>query len=132
MRKYLAIGILFLILVVILVVAQSAKDHLRPPANWPSHSWGRLTFSYPPSWTIENNFYQEEVVGLTLSPPPGEYRPVAEPPTIVIGGHQASCPDSKEVMGRCLEIDGIIFQTTSNNPDFLEVFDQIMTTVKLN
>jgi len=106
--------------------------------NWKTYQWNNLEFKYPPTWTVEKTYYQTpaqqaggespENIGLAIFPG----IKATGNDFIFIGGHQVSC-DPSENHTKCQFISSIsdFIYTDSNNPDILEVFDQMLSTLRL-
>ena len=106
-------------------------------ANWQTYDWNKISFEYPSNWNVGTTYYQTpaqqasgiptENIGLTIFP---GVKSIGND-FIAIGGHQVSC-DPSENHTKCQFISSIanFIYTDSNNPDIVNIFDQILSTFK--
>jgi len=105
--------------------------------DWQTYQWNNLQFNYPSNWTVEKTYYQTpaqqaqgqapENIGLTIFP---GVKAVGKD-FIAIGGRQASCDPSENHI-KCQFVPSVsdFIYTDSNNPDILNIFDSIFSTIK--
>lgn len=115
-------------------------NKLNETADWKTYRWSDLEFKYPQTWTVEKIYYQipdqqangepSPSIGLVIFP---GAKPIGND-FIAIGGeltgpnHVSCYPPENHT--KCQELSDYVY-TDSNNPDILNVFDQLISTWKV-